>query len=282
MSLRELAEALGELTATARDGTHPAGRHGRRHDHDHQRRRVRRRHRHADPQPGRGRDPRASARSASMPWVRRRRDRRPRKVTQLALSFDHRVVDGELGSSSSPTSPACSRTPPPPSSGADRSREAGRGGPPGAGGPPVTFTGASRPVPVGTQTGERGGRDHGPHLARPAPHPPLPARRVVLPPHYGVVADPLRRHGPQPARAVDRRALRDVAGPVEAARPDAQGAGRHGLRRLDRLLVVRRLRLLGDAPTAASTRPSCATSRAGGTATSTPTWSARSWPTPRR
>ena len=28
----------------------------------------------------------------------------PRWVTQLALSFDHRLVDGELGASSSPTS----------------------------------------------------------------------------------------------------------------------------------------------------------------------------------
>jgi pyruvate dehydrogenase E2 component (dihydrolipoamide acetyltransferase) len=32
-----------------------------------------------------------------MPWVHRGRVR-PRWVTQLALSFDHRLVDGELGS----------------------------------------------------------------------------------------------------------------------------------------------------------------------------------------
>ena len=58
MSLRELADALAALTATAREGrTQPADM-SRRHDHDHQRRRLRRRHRHADPQPGRGRDPR--------------------------------------------------------------------------------------------------------------------------------------------------------------------------------------------------------------------------------
>ena len=32
-----------------------------------------------------------------MPWVHKGRVR-PRQVTQLALSFDHRVIDGELGS----------------------------------------------------------------------------------------------------------------------------------------------------------------------------------------
>jgi pyruvate dehydrogenase E2 component (dihydrolipoamide acetyltransferase) len=40
-----------------------------------------------------------------------------RKVTQLALSFDHRLIDGELGSRFLPTSPACSRIPRPPCSG---------------------------------------------------------------------------------------------------------------------------------------------------------------------
>ena len=34
-----------------------------------------------------------------------------RKVTQLSLSFDHRIVDGQLASNSSPTSERCSPTP---------------------------------------------------------------------------------------------------------------------------------------------------------------------------
>ena len=32
-----------------------------------------------------------------MPWVHRGKVR-PRSVTQLSLSFDHRVIDGDLGS----------------------------------------------------------------------------------------------------------------------------------------------------------------------------------------
>jgi len=32
-----------------------------------------------------------------MPWVHKGKVR-PRQVTQLALSFDHRIIDGELGS----------------------------------------------------------------------------------------------------------------------------------------------------------------------------------------
>ena len=78
-------------------GPHPARRHGRRHDHDHERRRLRHRLRHADPQPGRGRDPRVRAGRGSSPWVHKGKVR-PRWVTQLALSFDHRLVDGDLGS----------------------------------------------------------------------------------------------------------------------------------------------------------------------------------------
>ena len=90
------------------------------------------------------------------------------------------------------------------------------------------------------------GRRHDPHLARPAPHRALPPRRVVRPPHLRRRARPAAGDGPQHAGAVHRPPVRDVAGALEAAGPDAQGAGRHGLGRVDRLLVVRGLRLLGD------------------------------------
>ena len=85
------------LAATARDGQDHAGRPGRRHDHDHQRRGVRRRRRDADPHPGRGGDPRVR------PGQGRRRgcttgELAVRQVTTLSLSFDHRIVDGDLGS----------------------------------------------------------------------------------------------------------------------------------------------------------------------------------------
>ena len=63
LSLRELADAMTALVATAKDGQDAARRHGRRHVHDHQRGRVRRRHRHADPAAGRGGDPRVRRRT---------------------------------------------------------------------------------------------------------------------------------------------------------------------------------------------------------------------------
>ena len=53
--------------------------------------------RHADPQPRRGRDPVLRRRSATCRGSSTARSS-SRKVTQLALSFDHRLVDGELGS----------------------------------------------------------------------------------------------------------------------------------------------------------------------------------------
>ena len=116
MSLRELAEALQGLTATAREGrTQPADMAGGTMtitnvgvfgvDA-----------RHADPQPGRGRDPvlRRDPRHAVGP---RRRDRGPQGHPARAVV---RPPDGRRRSSarcSSPTSPASSRTRPPPSSG---------------------------------------------------------------------------------------------------------------------------------------------------------------------
>ena len=53
MTMRELAEAIGALTATAREGRTQPAEMARWHDHDHQRRRLRRRRRHPDPQPRR-------------------------------------------------------------------------------------------------------------------------------------------------------------------------------------------------------------------------------------
>ena len=87
---------------------------------------------------------------------------------------------------------------------------------------------------------------HAPHPARPAPHTAVPPRRVVRPPYVRRAARPAGRHGAQHAGAGHRRRLRGVARPLEPARPHAEGTGRHGLRRRDRLLLVRGLRLLGD------------------------------------
>ena len=92
---------------------------------------------------------------------------------------------------------------------------------------------------------------------------------------YGVVADPLAAMGHNPRVLLTDARFETSLAPVEAARPDAEGAGRDGLGGVDRLLLVRRLRLLGQHRRRASTRPSCATSPAGGTATSTPTSSGR-------
>ena len=96
LSLPELAAALAELAETGPGGQVHAGRPGRRHDQHHQRRRVRRRHRHADPAAGRGRDPRVrsgqgralGARGRSSPCAR---------SAPCRMSFDHRIVDGDLG-----------------------------------------------------------------------------------------------------------------------------------------------------------------------------------------
>ena len=90
--------------------------------------------------------------------------------------------------------------------------------------------------------------------------PPLPARRVVLPPHLRRRRRPAAGDGPQPARADDRPALREVGRQVEDARPDAEGARRDGGRGADRLLLVHRLRLLdqrrgGRRPGQAARRP---------------------------
>ena len=75
----------------------PAGRDERRHVHDHQRGRVRGRRRDADHQPGRVRDPvlrrgpQAAVGGATTRSLLR-------QITTLALSFDHRHIDGEKGS----------------------------------------------------------------------------------------------------------------------------------------------------------------------------------------
>ena len=98
MSMTELAGALGELTATARDGQDAAGRDVGRHLHDHQRGRLRRRRRHADHQPGRVRDPVLRRDQQAAVGRRGAGEIVVRDVTTLALSFDHRHIDGEKGS----------------------------------------------------------------------------------------------------------------------------------------------------------------------------------------
>ena len=123
--------------------------------------------------------------------------------------------------------------------------------------------------------------DHGPHLARPAPHAALPARRVVHAPHLRRGPRPAPRHGAQHAGPAHRPPLRDLPGALEEARPDAEGAGRDGRPPSRSAAPGAWTSATGRPPTGASTRSRCATSRGGGTATSTPTWSARSWPTPR-
>ena len=97
LSLPALARALAELAEHGPGGPGLAGRPDRRHDHHHQRGRVRRRRGNPDHHP--------AARRPSWPSARSRTRRgwcdgqlAVRKVTTLSLSFDHRIVDGDLGS----------------------------------------------------------------------------------------------------------------------------------------------------------------------------------------
>ena len=100
LGLLDLARAIGELTETARAGrTSPADMAGGTFtitnvgvfgvDT-----------RHPDHQPRRVRNPRLRCRPADAVGVGTGADERiePRWVTQLAVSFDHRLVDGQLGS----------------------------------------------------------------------------------------------------------------------------------------------------------------------------------------
>jgi len=68
----------------------------RRDDHDHQRGRVRCGRQHPDPQSGESAIL-AFGQIRDLPWVVDGQIA-VRKVTTLALSFDHRIIDGELGS----------------------------------------------------------------------------------------------------------------------------------------------------------------------------------------
>ena len=97
LSLLDLAGALNQLTATARDGkTQPADMSGGTFTITNVGR-LRDRLRHPDHQPGRVRDPglRRRAQDAVGAWTT---TIVVRQVTTLALSFDHRHVDGEKGS----------------------------------------------------------------------------------------------------------------------------------------------------------------------------------------
>ena len=96
LTLPELAGALGQLAETARAGKATPADLSRRHDHDHQRRRLRGRHRHPDPARRRGGDP--GVRSGQGRALGGRRPAGGAEGVTLALSFDHRLVDGDLGS----------------------------------------------------------------------------------------------------------------------------------------------------------------------------------------
>ena len=96
MTVPELAAALAALTADRPRRAHRPGRADRRHVHHHQRRRLRRRHRHPDHQPGESAIL-ALGSIKDAPWVVDGQ-LAVRKVCQLALSFDHRVIDGQQGS----------------------------------------------------------------------------------------------------------------------------------------------------------------------------------------
>ncbi len=77
----------------------PAGRDERRHLHDHQRRRLRRRRGHPDHQPRRVRDPvLRRGPQAAVGHDQAGARIKVRDITTLALSFDHRLIDGEKGS----------------------------------------------------------------------------------------------------------------------------------------------------------------------------------------
>jgi len=96
MSLRQLADAMANLVSTAREGkTQPAAIVGWL-DHDHQRWRIRCRHRHPILNTGEAAIL-AFGVVRQMPWVVNG-EIQVRWVTQLSLSFDHRMVDGDLGS----------------------------------------------------------------------------------------------------------------------------------------------------------------------------------------
>ena len=77
-------------------GQDHARRHAGRHDHDHQCRGIRSGFRHPDPHPWRGGDP--GIRPGQGHAVGAHGELAVRKVCTLAFSFDHRIVDGDLGS----------------------------------------------------------------------------------------------------------------------------------------------------------------------------------------
>ena len=133
---------------------------------------------------------------------------------------------------------------------------------PGRGRPDVTSAGAApSPWAEPPRRGSRHGAEHR-RMARisldPPRSPDLPAHRVVLPPPVRHRRRPGRRDGPQPARAArptpaSRCRVRQVA--TGSTRPSRHLAEMAAVGH-DRLLVVRRLRLLGQPPARAPTRPS--------------------------
>jgi pyruvate dehydrogenase E2 component (dihydrolipoamide acetyltransferase) len=96
VSVREIAVGLSELIDEARAGKTSSSKMRDNTFHHHQHRSVRRRRRHADPESGRGCDL-VLRQIRRQPWEYKGRILL-RELTTVAMSFDHRLVDGELGS----------------------------------------------------------------------------------------------------------------------------------------------------------------------------------------
>ena len=97
MNIAELGPADRRRRRTDPQRQDQAGRDGRRHLHDHQHRQPRRPVRHPDHQPAPGRDPRhrrGRPASRGRPYRGRAEKIDIRSMAYLALSYDHRLVDG--------------------------------------------------------------------------------------------------------------------------------------------------------------------------------------------
>ena len=98
LNLAGLAQRIADLAERTRTNKISPGRAVRRHVHADQHRQPGRAVRHADHQPAAGRASWAPARWSSAPWSSTTRtwarSIAPRSMVYLALSYDHRLVDG--------------------------------------------------------------------------------------------------------------------------------------------------------------------------------------------
>ena len=92
---------------------------------------------------------------------------------------------------------------------------------------------------------------------------------------WGVVPDPLAAMGHNPRVLLTDVRFETSLGRWKKLDPTLKALAEMAVGRVDRLLVVRGLRLLGQHQRGRRPASSCATSPAGGTATSTPTSSGR-------